>query len=248
MKNVYGLLLALGLGVAGGMFNWAYLRSEAQNMVMTSFIGLATDVERGHRLEESNLVPIPIPKESVGNLDEFGIRWSARNSVIGDSMSRFRKAGSLLVQEDTKTPPPSLNLGPGEAVISLPVDTRTFVPSLVNPGDQISFIVPPAPGAAKSIVAEDPAAKEPQPSSSPEPFTTIGPFTVLAMGNRLSSPDVMKAAKIAQLQENVIGVRAHVDKDHKIQDALVIKLLSVLSSTNYRPLAVQLEPLRANRK
>ena len=47
MKNVYGLLLALGLGVAGGVFNWAYLRSEAQNMVMTSFIGLAADVRAG---------------------------------------------------------------------------------------------------------------------------------------------------------------------------------------------------------
>jgi hypothetical protein len=58
----------------------------------------------------------------------------------------------------------------------------------------------------------------------------------------------MKAAKIPQLQENVIGIKARVDENHKIQDALVTKLLAVLGSTNYRPLAVQLEPQRARRK
>jgi hypothetical protein len=199
-------------------------------------------------LELSDLVEIPIPKDSVGNLDEFGIRWSARHSVIGESMSRYRPVGSLLLQEDTKTPPPEIKLGPGEGLVWLPVDVRTFVPSLVVPGDQVSFLVPTAPAGVKSIVAEDPAAKEPQPAAPSEPFTTLGPFTVLSLGNRLGSPEVLKSARIQQLQENVMGVKAHVDENHKIQDALIAKLLSVLSSTNYRPLAVQWEPQRAKRK
>jgi hypothetical protein len=248
MKNIYGLLLALGLGVAGGLFNWAYLRSEAQNMVMTKFIGLATDVERGHRLEDANLVAIPIPKDSVGNLDEFGIRDSARQSVIGQSVSRFRKAGSLLVREDLETPPPEIRLGPGEGLVWIPVDTRTFVASLVVPGDQVSFLVPSVPAGVKSIEATDSAANPTQPAAPSEPITTIGPFTVLSMGNRLGSPEVYKAAKIPQIQENVMGVKARVDENHKVQDALVTKLLSVLSSTNYRPLAVLWESQRARRK
>jgi hypothetical protein len=248
MKNIYGLLLALGLGVAGGLFNWAYLRSEASNMVMTSFIGLAKDVERGRRLDESDLVEVPIPKDNVGNLKEFGIRWSARQSVIGESMSRYRAVGSLLLQEDTKTPPPEIKLGPGEGLVWIPVDVRTFVASLVTPGDQVSFLVPSAPAGLKSIEASDPAAKEPQPAASAEPFTTIGPFTVLSMGNRLGTPEVYKAAKIPQLQENVMGVKARVDENHKIQDAMIAKLLGALSTTNYRPLAVQWEPQRAKRK
>jgi hypothetical protein len=248
MKNIYGLLLALGLALAGGLFNWAYLRSEAQNMVMTSFIGLAADVERGRRLEESSLVSIPIPKDSVGNLDEFGIRWSARQSVIGQSISRYRKAGSLLVREDLETPPPEIKLGPNEGLVWIPVDVRTFVPSMVVPGDQVSFLVPSAPSGVKSIEAGDPVANPPQPAASSEPFTTVGPFTVLSLGNRLGSPDVLKAAKIPQLQENVMGIKVRVDENHRLQDALAAKLLGVLSSTNYRPLGVLWESQRAKRK
>ncbi len=248
MKNIYGLLLALGLGVAGGLFNWAYLRSEGANMEVTKYIGLSKDVDRGHRLEESDLVPVPIPKNSVGNLKDFGILYSAQQSVIGQSISRYRKADSLLLRADLETPPPEIKLGPGEGLVWIPVDVRTFVPSLVSPGDQISFLVPSAPSGVKSIEAGDPAANPPQPAAAPDVFTTVGPFTVLSLGNRLGSPEVLKASRTPQLQENVMGIKAHVDKDHKVQDALVAKLLSVLSSTNYRPLAVQLEPLRATRK
>jgi hypothetical protein len=58
----------------------------------------------------------------------------------------------------------------------------------------------------------------------------------------------MRAAKIPQVQENVLGIKARVDENHEIQDALVIKLLAALSSTNYRPMAVQLETRRTKRK
>ncbi len=125
---------------------------------------------------------------------------------------------------------------------------ETFVPSLVVPGDQLSFLVPAAPGGVKSIVADDPAAKEPQPPAAAEGFTALGPFTVLSLGNRMGSPEVLKAHKITQLQENMLGIKVHVDENHKPQDALVAKLLSVLYSTNFRPLAVQWEPQRARRK
>ena len=248
MKNIYGLLLALGLGVAGGLFNWAYLRSEAQNMVMTRFIGLAVDVERGHRLEDSNLVAIPIPKDSVGNLDEFGIRDSARQSVIGQPISRFRKAGSLLVREDLDTPPPEIKLGPNEELFWVPVDARTFVASMVVPGDQVSFLIPAGPGAVKSIVAGDAAANPPEAAAASDAFTTVGPFTVLSLGNRLGSSDVLKSAKIPQIQENVVGIKVRVDENHKLQDALAAKLLGVLHSTNYRALGMLWEPQRAKRK
>jgi len=249
MKNIYGLLLALGLGVAGGVFNWAYLRSEAQNMVMTRFIGLASDVERGHRLEESNLVAVPIPSDNVKNLDEFGIRYSALQSVLGQSISRYRKAGSLLVREDLETPPTEIKLGANEQVVWIPVDARTFVLSMVVPGDQVSFIVPSAPGAVKSIVeGGDPAANPPQTAAASDAPTTLGPFTVISMGNRLGSPEVLKAAKIPQLQENLMGIKARVDENHKLQDALVAKLLSVLYSTNYRPLGVLWKPQGSRRK
>ena len=193
-------------------------------------------------------MPIPIPKESVGNLDEFGIRWSARQSVIGESMSRYRKAGSLLLQEDTKTPPPEIKLGPGEGLVWIPVDSRTFVPSMVVPGDQVSFLVPTAPGGVKSIEAPDPAAAQPQPAAATDVFTTVGPFTVLSLGNRLGSSEVLKAAKVPQLQENLLGIKVRVDENHRIQDALAAKLLGVLNSTNFRPLGVLWESQRAKRK
>lgn len=250
MKNIYGLLLALGLGVAGGMFNWAYLSGKARNQEMVSYIGLASDIERGQRLEESHLATVSVPRLAAGNLDQFAIPWSARQSVIGQTIARFRKSGSLLLQDDLNTPPQEVKLKDKEGLTWIPVDTRTFVPSLVVPGDMISFVVlPPVPTRSAPVEGDAAAGGDvPHVATPPGSVDTIGPFRVLSLGNRLGSAEVLRAAKVPQTQEGVVGISVKVDKDKRLDDPQAAQLLKTLNANNFRPMGVLWEPQNARRK
>jgi hypothetical protein len=72
--------------------------------------------------------------------------------------------GVLLLRDDLKEPLKELELEKGESVRWIPVDSRSFVPSLVTPGDQVSFIIPKprgVPTRAPERPAAEPKSREP---------------------------------------------------------------------------------------
>lgn len=251
MKNTYGLLLALALGVAGALFNFAYLMGKSREVRTVEFIGVAPDavVDRGERLTEAMLVPVGIPAAATGNLEDFAILYADRLTVVGMPVWRTLDGGSLLLRDDLKTPPQELKLGdePGaeqtEAATWVPVDTRTFVPSLVVPGDQVSFIVSDVVGAPT------PAGPNPTPSGAPSVAIgspdLIGPFKVLSLGNRLGSTEVMRAAKVPQMQENVMTISVRLENGSLEPKAE--KLMRYLQSTGFRGVGVLLHPRKDKR-
>jgi hypothetical protein len=119
-----------------------------------------------------------------------------------------------------------------EQAMFVPVDTRTFVASLLKPGDEVSFVAGNAPTRAG------------RPGAKPGVARTIGPFRVLAIGNRLSSIDVMKAAQIPQRQENVMTISVGYVKDpaggEGQFDPRTTELLKYLRATDYRGMGVTL--------
>jgi len=266
MKGIQGLIVALGLGIVGAMFNWAYLNRRAGDFESISFIGIKPDVSvaRGQRLTEEHLARVEIPAKSVGNLADFAFRWSARQSVINSPVWRTLTEGSLLMVEDLKTPPLELQFGqdsgPGgqeEVATWVPVDNRTFVPSLVVPGDWVSFRLPGSrlgfPTLAASGEAPDPDAKKPATAGQSPPkaegasgsSNLIGPFKVLALGNRLGSSQVMRAARISQQQENVMAIS--VKLNNKRLETKAETLFRHLEATNFRGVAVLLHPRKTGR-
>ncbi len=140
----------------------------------------------------------------------------------------------LLLKDDYREPPPELQLGKVELGESIPVP-KNFVTSHVNPGDKVSFRVRtlaapgptpaarPAPaaagagGAGGAGAATAPAAgadalqpRPEEPESVPQTtglVETIGPFVVVSIGNRLGTLEVMKANKVAPVQQNVLVIR-----------------------------------------
>jgi len=149
MRGIQGLILAIGLGVAGAMFNWAYLARKTSDVEKVEFIGISSDatVNRGEKLTEEHLVPVGVPKPNVGNLKDFAYLYDVRGSLIGVPVYRTLPGGSLLLRENMKAPPPEIRFeedlpeGTVERGIFVPFETRTFVPSLVNPGDYVDFVV-----------------------------------------------------------------------------------------------------------
>jgi hypothetical protein len=166
-----------------------------------------------------------------------------------------------LLQDDLKTPREQLELGKNQGAIFVPVDLKAFVPSLVTPGDKVSFLVsvPPRPNAptparhaeadkgAAGAAGAGGAAAEPEPLTpvaepdaglSAESGATeiIGPFTVLSLGNRLNSAEVFKAAHIPQEQPNVMTIQVGLE-DNRLDDRSK-KLWDRLKETNFRSVGV----------
>ncbi len=44
MKNMYGLLFAVALGLAGGLLNWTYLAKKSRDLERVSYVGVKQGV------------------------------------------------------------------------------------------------------------------------------------------------------------------------------------------------------------
>lgn len=218
MKGIYGLCVAAALGIAGALFNFAYLAKKAQQVENVVFIGVKDGavINRGEPIQADRLCQVPIPAAVVGNVQTFGVPWGALQTTVGIPAWRTLAGPRLLLQEDLKMPPPEqLTLNKDEHAQFVNVDPRAFVPSLVCPGDKIYFYLPEgaSAGPTPAVRPGDPSAageggEEPAPvKTRPGKSDLIGPFKVLSIGNRLGTVDVMRAAKVPISQENVIVIR-----------------------------------------
>jgi hypothetical protein len=248
MKGSHALGLAVVLGIGGAALNSYYLYRKSQAIEQVEFVGIASEVKPGERLLAKHLVAVPIPKKQAEILDDFAYRFADRATVIDKPVYRLLSPGSLLLEDDLRTPPQQLELGKNELAWPIPVDTRAFVPSLIKPGDEVWFL-----GAATAVAYPTPAGEEPIPDGTPDggpeggqpggpaapprasaAAKIIGPFTVLALGNRLGSAEVMQAAKIRQVQENVMLVKVTMEGGSLKSPAK--ELLRLMEETNSRPL------------
>ena len=208
MKGVQGLLLSLGLGLAGAVCNWFYLERLAGKEAKVSFIGIKADaqINVGDTLLDSHLVKVDIPRSAVGNLDQVAPHWSDHPLVVGWPSNRSYRGGELVLQQDIRTPgAKDLNdkLGNDEVAIWIPIDTKTFNSMRVNPDDEVSFILPRSGVGGPSPT---PVGGQPNMSANTE---IVGTFRILELGNRTGRPEVQKAAGTSrQGNENVIAIVA----------------------------------------
>jgi len=248
MKGIQGILLATALGIAAALFNFMYLEMKSKDVDKIYFVGIAdgVTVSRGEPLSEDHLARVEIPERWVGNLGDFAIRYEDVQTVIGSPVWRTLTGETLLLSDDLKTPAPrELKLEENERAWGIPLDSRQFVPSLVVPGDLVSFLVPrlrnPRPTPAGAL---NPGGPDAPPAAAPAAAAganeIIGPFRVLSLGNRLGSAEVLRAARVPQLQENVMTVAVKVDLG--ILEPKAQKLADLLRATNFRQVQVLLHP------
>jgi hypothetical protein len=260
MKGIQGLILAIGLGIAGALFNWAYLTNRSREAEKVEFLIIApgVTVERGEKLSEDKLDKVGVPLAAVGNLKDIAVYSSEIRTVIDMPVARTLTEKTLVLRDDLKTPPPELAFGqptPNERAMPIAMDPSRFVPSLYRPGDQISFVFPkyasagptPAarPAADPAKGSDEPLKPAPEVPVIPSPTAEreiVGPFKILALGNRLGSVEVMRAANIRPLQENVITISVSVQGE-KLEDKAQ-KLFALLEATNRQHVEIMLHPRR----
>src|ERR1700736_2621903 len=159
MKGASGLLIAVALGIIGAFCNWIYLAQKGKELDLVDFIIIDENakVSAGDKFSEGHLTKLSIPGSSVGNLDKSAVRWEDLSTVIGQVATKSYSPGEILLRQQLKTPAEmdiKKLLARDERAVWIPVDTRTFVPALVNGGDQVSFIVPRLTLAGPTPVSE----------------------------------------------------------------------------------------------
>jgi len=268
MKGIQGLIVAIGLGITGALLNFIYLANKSGDLEAVAFIGIGPEVRvaRGSTIVREHLVPVEVPQRVARNLEKFAVKFSDVNTVVGQKALRTLEGGSLLLRDDLRTPPAELdfteNLEAGveeEVARGIPIDSRSIVPSLIEPGNLVSFLAPrvlsesPAVAAPLSPGGPEPGKPEPgkpellRPVPGPgaagagsglEEFEPVGPFRVLSVGSRVGRRDVFQAAGLPSAQENVLVIALRL-RNKKLEDPGP-RLERLLQSANFRPLSVLL--------
>ncbi|GAB4131173.1 hypothetical protein [Thermopirellula anaerolimosa] len=254
MKGFNGLILGLGIGIAAALFNWAYITRATGSVETVAFFGIAADrnVEAGQILAAEDLVPVPLPAATARRLKGFAFVYpDDRATVVGMRTTRPVPGGSILLVDDLRPPPPKLVFGgqpagnEEEIAMFIPIDTRTIVTSLLEPGDTVSFIIS-APTPAESAASGDAEAPNgpqsllpPQTGAQTVPAGSpriVGKFKILAIGNRLSNLDIHRAYQLPQSQENVLTISVRLVGGRLEPKAE--QLWKMLEATNFRQVGV----------
>jgi hypothetical protein len=198
---------------------------------MVSFLGIreGTKIKVGDVLLESHFAEVPVPARYADQLKKFVFLYRDKGTVTRIKAIREYAGGDLVHREDYKTPEQEIALKPDERMVWVAVESRAFVPSLVNPGDQITFVFPqPGLGAVEAGVAGAGSASE-----------LIGPFRVGALGTRLGDVKVSQAYSAGRSEERQIGIIVRVEGGKLEANAL--RLLELTAGGN-RSVAVALHP------
>ncbi len=238
MKGLQGIVIAAALGIVGAVCNWFYIAKQADNYARVGFVAVApgTQIKLGDRFTREDFVKIDIPQNQLGNLDITAVKWRDLDAVTGLAAIRSYNGSEILLQQDLKTPAKEdLNkmIGKNERVMWLPVDSRTFNPAHVNPGDLVSFKVSRFTGRSPT------SASNTQPANSAND-EIIGPFRILALGNRKGRREIQRAAGQPTGSENVVAISVEVRNSQLEPKAK--RISEILQLTNFQGIQVLLHP------
>ncbi|HUG92892.1 MAG TPA: hypothetical protein VML55_18770 [Planctomycetaceae bacterium] len=237
MKGLQGLIIAAALGIVAAVCNWLYVNRQAAGYERETFVGVkaAAQVNAGDTFEESDLEPVSVPRQYLGDLDKRAVRWADRSTAIGQKATRSYFNDEVLLAQDLTTPAQrnlSEVLGENEAARWVPADPATFVPRHFNPGDLVSFVVPVAGGTS-------PASRNGTGAPLPALTETIGPFEILALGDRKGQTELLRARGASAGQENKIAIRVKV-KGNALDDPAAERLFQLLHQNGYKGVEVML--------
>lgn len=239
MKGMQGLIVAGLLGVLAVALNWIYLDGKTRDRgdyVTFLAVKSGAKIAPGQIIKDDQLQAVAVPKDYAERLKETAYLYEERAAVAGMTATMPYEAGDLVCRQDYRTPPAELKLSPDEMLIWIPVNSSSFVPELVNPGDRIKFIVP---------IYEDrpvPAGGDGSPTAVPARHfvetKSIGPFRVGSLGSRLASRDVARAHRLSSSQERLVGIV--ISEKNEEEQVYLADLQKFALSRDYRDIGVAL--------
>ena len=206
MKGLQGLVVAGALGIIAAALNWVYLEGQSQSVGSLDFLGVREAIMNGEVIQDRHLIAVTVPAVPAGSLKATAYLYADLKTVVGIKATKNYQVGDLILRADYRTPPAELRLEKNEKLYWIPVNSNTFVPDLINPGDEIAFVVP---SFTRAIPEESPAASDDASetaSTRDVSLEQIGPFRVGSLGNRLASSNLAKSNRIPTSEERLIGI------------------------------------------
>lgn len=234
MNSLHSLIIPIVLGIVGGGCNFIYLSQQAKKMETQSFVLIDDEakINSGDVFKDSHFSSVNVPKNNLGNLDKVGVLWKDRTAVIGFPATRSYQGSELLLWQDVATPSQqqlSDRLAENEVARWVPVNSNTFVPDLVNPGDYVSFVIPPESSRDTNTAAKKgPTTKE----------NIIGPFRILMMGTRTGQKNIRSAAGLSSGREHVITISVRYENGE--MEPKATQLFNQLAKTGFKSVNVML--------
>jgi hypothetical protein len=227
MKGVPGLLIAVGLAIAGAMCNWFYMAQKSRELDLIKFVAVADGgIREGDVIQAGQLVPIDIPQRYAQRLKEVAPTYLDVSTIVGMTAYREFLEGELVLTQDLRTPPGNdlkRDLGPNEVAIWVNVDSRGFMSQFFSGGDEVAFVVP-------AVGNRDPVTEAGQALNLGT--ETIGPFYILALGNRRGTYDRARASGQGQSPENIIAIRVKKISDTQLEEKAQLLLSRLKFSGN----------------
>ena len=238
MNGIQGIVIAAALGIVGAVCNWFYVSRQAAGYQKVAFVAVSPDaqVNLGDKFREEHLTPVYVPQAAVGNLTQSAVLWSVKGTVVGQPATKAYFGGEILLHQDLKTAEGgdlSSKVGENERVLWLPVDARTFEPTHVNPGDQVSFLIPGFTGRGPTPLGSTGQSAE-------GGGEILGPFRILALGSRTASRNVQRAQGLPSGRENMMAVSVRLEGNRL--ESRAERLTQVLAQTNFQQVVVLLHP------
>lgn len=208
MRGMTGIAVAAALGILGALGNWYYVYRQARGYRPVRFVAIGDDavINPGDRFREGDLVPVGVPKEYVGELENVAIPWEDRVTVTGMPAIKSYRGGEILLRTAIETPAQrdlTERLGEDEVLFPVAVDSSTFIPEHYDPGDSVRFFLPETLQASGAG------------SGGAGTTSTVGPFRVLALGNRKGKRELATAYDQRPTRENVVTIALQFPFDAK---------------------------------
>lgn len=230
MKGIQGLVIAIVLGLIGGVINWKYLIDQSKQGDMVKFIAVRPEkkIKQGQEFRSEDLAEVLVPRKNAQTL--LRVAYTEKSYVVGSKATQDYNADDIILRQELKTVSRGeLPLEKNEVAVWVPVDARRFVSTQVIPGQtQVMFRLP--------RVGPTPAG-----STAENATELVGPFDVLSVGNRRGEIDTMRGESVRPMQENVLTIRGKLVSGKQL-DALTSRVTNYLDKTGNRPLDVLLLP------
>lgn len=235
MSGIQSLIIPVALGIVGGVCNFLYLSGQATKMETESFVAISSEaqINSGDLFKKEHFTSVKIPKNNLGNLDQVGVYWKDRGAVIGYHAIRSYRGGEMLLRQDVTTPSDqNLNerLAENEVARWVPVNSNTFVPERVNPGDLVSFIIAPLKTTPTKLTGKK--------TSNQTTSNIIGPFRILMLGSRDGKKKVQRASGLSSGSEHILTISVRYENGQLEPNAK--RLFDQLQQTGFKGVHVML--------
>ncbi len=178
MTNLTKLSLAAACGIAAGLLNWIWMKSQTHESF--NAVKVVAKIQQGDALKQEDFEQMILPIESAKSLQASLVQFDDLAVLLDRKAARNLNPGDVVFWQDMQSQKKELAIsGKDEVALHISLDGLSYEPELLMVGNEVGFVV------SENTSSQGPAAI-PSPTHPSGSFSNIGPFRIVSVGSRLS--------------------------------------------------------------